>query len=72
MKKKNQKFKIFDINFLPKVSSDYYTNEHSLIYDHNWTSKSGNMLHVVIWYDNENGYSSRVVDQINVIRSKMK
>ena len=36
---KKQKFKIFNINLLPKVSSDYYTSDFSLIYDHTWTSK---------------------------------
>ena len=52
--KKKQKFKIFDINSSPSISSDFYTNKHSLIYDHNWTVKNQNMLHAVIWYDNEN------------------
>ena len=70
--KKKQKFKIFDINLSPSISSDFYTNEHSLIYDHNWTIKNENILHSVIWYDNENGYSSRVVDQINFIASYKK
>ena len=64
---KKQKFKIFNINLLPKVSSDYYTNDFSLIYDHTWTSKKKNMLHAVLWYDNENGYAGRVVDQIHYI-----
>jgi len=69
---KKQKFKIFDINLLPKVSSDYYTNDFSLIYDHAWTSKKKNMLHAVLWYDNENGYASRVVDQIQYINMLKK
>ena len=64
---KKQKFKIFDINLLPKVSSDYFANEYSLIYDHLWTSQKKNMLHAVLWYDNENGYASKVADQIEFI-----
>tara|TARA_B100001057_G_scaffold471060_1_gene533017 strand:+ start:1388 stop:2431 length:1044 start_codon:yes stop_codon:yes gene_type:complete len=66
IEKKNQKYNIFDINHLPKVSSDYFASDYSLIYDHSWTSKQKNMLHAVLWYDNENGYASRVVDQVEL------
>lgn len=62
-----QKFKIFSINDEPKVSLDYLNDEHSLVYDLPWSSKTGNLFHSVIWYDNENGYSSRVVDNLKII-----
>ncbi len=62
-----QKFKVFSINNEPKVSLDYFNDEHSLIYDIPWSSKTGNLFHSVIWYDNENGYSSRVVDNLKII-----
>jgi len=64
---KKQRFKIFSINEEPKVSLDYFNDEHSLIYDLPWSSKTGNLFHSVIWYDNENGYSSRVVDNLKII-----
>ena len=66
---KNQKFKIFSTNSEPKVSLDYFNNEHSLIYDIPWSSKVGNLFHSVIWYDNENGYSARAVDNLKLIFS---
>ena len=64
---KKQKFKVFSINDEPKVSLDYFNDEHSLIYDIPWSSKTGNLFHSVIWYDNENVYSSRVVDNLKII-----
>ena len=66
---KNQKFKIFSTNSEPKVSIDYFNDEHSLIYDIPWSSKVGNLFHSVIWYDNENGYSARAVDNLKLIFS---
>jgi glyceraldehyde 3-phosphate dehydrogenase len=63
---KKQKYNIFDFNLSPKVSSDYFMNDFSLIYDHIWTTKNKNMLHAILWYDNENGYASRVVDQLEM------
>ena len=64
---KKQRFKIFSINEEPKVSLDYFNDEHSLIYDLPWSSKTGNLFHSVTRYDNENGYSSRVVDNLKII-----
>ncbi|MDQ0415963.1 glyceraldehyde 3-phosphate dehydrogenase [Croceifilum oryzae] len=47
----------------PLVSSDYNGNPHSSIVDGLSTMVlEGNMVKVVSWYDNEWGYSSRVVD----------
>ena len=64
---KKQKYKIFSTNDEPKVSLDYFNDEHSLIYDMPWSSKTGNLFHSVIWYDNENGYSARVIDNLKLI-----
>src|SRR5581483_778870 len=45
------------------VSSDFIGNSHSAIVDLNLTSVIGdNMLKVVAWYDNEWGYSNRLVE----------
>jgi glyceraldehyde 3-phosphate dehydrogenase len=69
---KKQKFKIFYINNDARVSSDYYMNEYSLIYDHSWSSQNKDIFHAVLWYDNENGYANRVVDQIQYMLKKLK
>lgn len=48
----------------PIVSSDIIGNGHSCIFDAQLTSVVGNMVKVLGWYDNEYGYSSRLVDLI--------
>lgn len=55
----------------PLVSKDYNGNAHSSIVDGLSTMMVGdNLVKVVSWYDNEWGYSNRVVDLIDFIISK--
>ena len=51
----------------PIVSVDIIGNSHSNIFDSLSTMVDGNLVKVVGWYDNEYGYSCRVVDLINKI-----
>lgn len=46
----------------PIVSADIIHNSHSCIFDALSTMVNGNLVKVVGWYDNEWGYSCRVVD----------
>jgi len=46
----------------PIVSADIVGNPHSSIFDALSTMANGNMVKIVSWYDNEWGYSCRVVD----------
>jgi glyceraldehyde 3-phosphate dehydrogenase len=46
----------------PIVSSDIVTNPHSCIYDSGLTMALDKMVKVLGWYDNEWGYSNRLVD----------
>ncbi|MEK7599931.1 MAG: type I glyceraldehyde-3-phosphate dehydrogenase [Patescibacteria group bacterium] len=56
---------ILDVSEEPLVSSDYIGNSHSCIVDLLLTSVVGdNMLKVVAWYDNEWGYSNRLVEVV--------
>lgn len=48
----------------PIVSIDIVGNPHSCIFDAQMTSVIGNMIKIVGWYDNETGYSSRIIDLI--------
>lgn len=48
----------------PIVSIDIVGNPHSCIFDSQLTSVIGNMVKVMGWYDNEAGYSNRLVDLI--------
>ncbi len=51
----------------PIVSADIIGNPHSNIFDSLLTMANGNLVKVVGWYDNEYGYSCRVVDLIKKI-----
>ncbi len=55
----------------PVVSSDMLGNPHSSIVDSDLTKvMDGNLAHVVSWYDNEWGYSNRVVDLCKFLSEK--
>ena len=51
----------------PIVSIDIVGNPHSAIFDSSATQVKGNMLKIFTWYDNEWGYSCRIVDLIDYI-----
>ena len=51
----------------PIVSVDIVGNPHSSIFDAQSTMVTGNLAKVISWYDNEIGYSNRVVDLIKAI-----
>ena len=44
------------------MSSDIVTDPASCIFDSGLTNVNGNMAKVVGWYDNEWGYSNRLID----------
>ena len=55
----------------PVVSTDMLKNPNSSIVDGGMTKVlGGNLAKVVSWYDNEWGYSSRVVDLVNFLEKK--
>lgn len=55
----------------PLVSTDHNGNPHSSIIDALSTmTMEGNMAKIVSWYDNESGYSHRVIDLIDYMASK--
>lgn len=58
---------ILEYNPDPIVSVDIVNNPHSCIFDPEFTSVVGNLVKVIGWYDNESGYSNRVVDLIGKI-----
>ncbi len=68
-----QKWKIINNNFEPLVSLDFKSSEFSANVDHRFTNViQDNMLKLVLWYDNEWGYASRVCDQVQYISKKIK
>jgi glyceraldehyde 3-phosphate dehydrogenase len=58
---------ILDYTEDPIVSVDVIGNTHSCLFDAQLTSVIDRMVKVVGWYDNEIGYSSRLVDLIRLI-----
>jgi glyceraldehyde 3-phosphate dehydrogenase len=46
----------------PIVSIDVIGNAHSVLYDAEFTSIVGNLVKIIGWYDNEWGYSNRLVE----------
>ncbi|WP_309071159.1 type I glyceraldehyde-3-phosphate dehydrogenase [Arthrobacter sp.] len=55
----------------PIVSSDIVTDPASSIFDSGLTKVIGNQVKVVSWYDNEWGYSNRLVDLTEIVASKL-
>jgi glyceraldehyde 3-phosphate dehydrogenase len=51
----------------PIVSSDIVTDPHSSIFDSGLTKVIDNQAKVVSWYDNEWGYSNRLVDLVALV-----
>ena len=55
--------KVLEYSTFPVVSTDIIGNEHSSIYDAPFTRViGGNFIKTLNWYDNEWGYSNRIVD----------
>lgn len=55
----------------PIVSKDIETDPHSSIFDAGCTKVIGNQVKVVSWYDNEWGYSNRLVDLTVLMGEKL-
>jgi glyceraldehyde 3-phosphate dehydrogenase len=55
---------IIEYNVDPIVSGDIVGNPHSCIFESPLTLADGNLVKVVGWYDNEYGYSCRIVDML--------
>jgi glyceraldehyde 3-phosphate dehydrogenase len=62
---------ILEYETAPIVSIDIVGNTHSCIFDADLTQVIGNTVKVVGWYDNEAGYSNRVVDLIERVGVKV-
>ena len=56
-----------DYTNVPIVSVDIIGNSFSSVLDSDLTSVIGKMIKVVAWYDNESGYSNRLIDLLRKI-----
>jgi glyceraldehyde 3-phosphate dehydrogenase len=55
----------------PIVSSDIVTDPHSCIFDSGLTMSMGNLVKALGWYDNEWGYSNRLIDTALYVAGKL-
>lgn len=61
---------VLKVECLPLVSEDYMGMRESSCVDLDLTNKIENMVKVVTWYDNEAGFSNRVLDLVGHMASK--
>lgn len=61
---------ILEYNHDPLVSIDYNHNPASSIFDPSLTRVCGNLVKVCAWYDNEWGFSNRMLDVTKVLAKK--
>ena len=54
----------------PIVSIDINNSRYSCTFDSQMTSVIGKMVKIIGWYDNETGYSSRIIDLIDLLITK--
>lgn len=68
---KNQEFKTIKNNFEKLVSSDFKQLKYNTAIDHRFTDvKMGKMIKMMIWYDNEWGYASKVIEALKYTNLK--
>ncbi len=58
---------ILDISYKPLVSIDYLGNRFSSTVDALSTDICGDLVKIIAWYDNESGYSKRLVELITLV-----
>ena len=58
---------ILEYNELPLVSIDFNHNPASSIFDATQTRADGKLVKVMAWYDNEWGFSNRMLDQVKAL-----
>lgn len=62
---------ILEVTEEPIVSSDVIGNPHSVIVDLSLTQViGGNMVKIIAWYDNEMGYTNRLIEEVVLVGGK--
>ena len=68
----SQSFPIIKLSDEPLVSLDYLGEDHSVIVDKRWLNViNKKLIKIILWYDNEYGYSCNVLRQIKYINKKV-
>lgn len=66
---KADSFGILELNDLPLVSIDFNHSSASCVFDSTQTKVDGNLVKVLAWYDNEWGFSNRMLDNTKYLMS---
>lgn len=66
----NYKYKIIALNEKALISSDFIKSDLSCFFDCRFLNINNNFIKFILWYDNEWGYSSKVLDLLKKIYSK--
>lgn len=69
---KNEMRGILEVAETQLVSIDFNHNRHSSIFDPYETHANKNLVRVVSWYDNEWGFSNRMIDVAQLVSEKVK
>jgi glyceraldehyde 3-phosphate dehydrogenase len=64
--------KVLEYSEAPLVSSDIVGSPASCVFDSKLTMTMGNLVKVLGWYDNEWGYSNRLVDLVMIVGTAAK
>tara|TARA_B100000989_G_scaffold148312_1_gene110522 strand:- start:788 stop:1828 length:1041 start_codon:yes stop_codon:yes gene_type:complete len=70
LKEKSKGNKYVNLNYESLVSKDYEQNYFSAIIDMQWLKVIDNTIKIILWYDNEWGYSARVIDLIKEVHNR--
>ena len=62
---------ILKVECLPLVSQDFMGMRESSCVDLDLTNTIGNSLKIVAWYDNEAGFSNRIIDLVTFVGEKL-
>ena len=62
---------VLEINSVPLVSTDFKGNTHSSIYDKSHTQKIDTNTKILAWYDNEWGFSNRMLDLTSYVAENL-
>ncbi|MDC2993763.1 aldehyde dehydrogenase [bacterium] len=69
--KDRQEFPVIKLDNSPLTSVDYISEDYSCVIDFRWLNAIANkVVKVVLWYDNEYGYSSNLVRQLLYVAGK--
>ena len=69
---KNQNYNVVNVTNEPLISIDFLKSKYAANIDFRWVQVHDKLIKIVLWYDNEWGYSSQVVNQLKFLMEVYK